>query len=165
MAYRQQSTVLVFFLACCEQVSNASATRHNNHHHVVVGGGGQPWMKPTTMDLHSTTTPNDDKDIMPHSSSIIRLTQQRKVPRSITTEKQQRQGRLSIDVRGNSFGMSYNNNDKNDDTLSRAMMEPTSETSLSIDPAATVRLIRIALASSGAFISAFMGTLRLLAPL
>jgi hypothetical protein len=144
----RQSTVLVFLVSCSE-VSTASA-----------GKNGE-WTIPVlpAMDLRSvdlvTTAPDDIT--MEHSS--MRLPQRKfsVLPRS-TTKK--RHGRLSIDLQGNSFGMSFNN----DDDTSRSI-EPTSETSLSIDPAATVRLVRVVLASSGAFISAFMGTLRLLAPL
>jgi len=144
----RQSTVLVF-LVTCREVSRASAGKHCQLTTPVL-----PAMDLRSVDL-LTTTPDDI--IMEHSS--MRLPQRKfsVLPRS-TTKK--RHGRLSIALQGNSFGMSFNN----DNDTSRSI-EPTSETSLSIDPAATVRLVRVALTSSGAFISAFMGTLRLLAPL
>jgi hypothetical protein len=75
----------------------------------------------------------------------------------------QKHGHLTVDLQGNSFGRTTRF-DSNDDTSPELLKRPT-EVIVSIDPAATARLVSIALAVTGSFISAFMGTLRLLAPL
>ena len=84
-------------------------------------------------------------------------------PTVLTKKHRHGHGRLTVDMQGKFFGRTTTV-DANDDASS-VSPKCASEAMVSIDPAATIRLVRIALAATGSFISAFMGTLRLLAPL
>jgi len=74
-----------------------------------------------------------------------------------------RKGRLSINLYGNTMHIL-----PSDDPLDIAgnfFEDQSDEVSLTIGPTSAIRLAKIALAVSGTFFGAFMGTLRLLAPL
>lgn len=87
--------------------------------------------------------------------------------------RKRRRGRLTFDLRGSSFSVSTvapGTNAANETTLVSSQSEPTfmeqpDQVSLSTDPASAIHLIKLLAGFSVDFGAAFMGTLRLLAPL
>lgn len=80
-----------------------------------------------------------------------------------SSTRRRKKGRLSIDLHGNTVHML-----PSDDPFELVgnFFEPQSdEMSLTLTPASAFRLGRISLSASGAIFAAFMGTLRILAPL
>jgi len=121
-----------------------------------------PFSDLSSVDLLGAIMGNPDESVV--DQEINRRTKRKQTVNQLEfMSGKQRNGRLTIDMQGNAFGKSTSFDYV--DEKSSLLRESTTEASVSVDLAATARLIRIALATSGAFISAFMGTLRLLAPL
>ena len=121
-----------------------------------------PFSDLSSVDLLGAIVGNPDESV--EDQEINRSTKRKQTVNQLEfISGKQRKGGLTIDMQGNAFGKSTSFDYA--DEKSSLLRESTTEASVSMDLAATARLVRIALATSGAFISAFMGTLRLLAPL
>ena len=81
---------------------------------------------------------------------------------AIPSSKSKSKGRIKVDLRGNIFKLTRADPPFNTTTLQE---KDDDSLSMTIDPMSTWRLLKLSFSATSSLASAFMGTLRLLAPL